>query len=152
MIETALSPAVYWWLFPVIGLAGGIICGMLGMGGGSVMVPALVLLAGYSQKSAQGTALAVIVPLAIVAAVRSKLNPDISMDGRVIGLLIATGVIGALIGSELASRIPGHILKRIFAVFLILVSIKMLFGSEGAARGDVTADRNIERSEDQRIR
>lgn len=146
MIETVLSPGLNWWFFLLIGLAGGVICGMLGVGGGSVMVPALVLLAGYSQKSAQGTALAVIVPMALVAFLHYRLNPEISMDNRTIGLLIAAGVVGALIGSGIAARVPGPILKKIFAVFLIVVAFKMLFSSEGTARSDVNTGGNIERT------
>ena len=143
MIETTLN----WWGFLLIGLAGGLICGMLGVGGGSVMVPALVLLMGYTQKSAQGTALAVMVPLALVSVLRYKLNPEVSMDIRAIGLLIATGVIGALIGSGVAAKVPGPILKKIFAIFLIAVSLKMLFSTQGTAPSDVNTGRNIQGSE-----
>ncbi len=147
MIETMLNPALHWGLFLAIGLAGGVACGMLGIGGGSVMVPALVLLAGYSQKSAQGTALAIIVPMALVAFLRYRFSPEIAMDNRTIGLLMVTGVVGALIGAELAVRIPGHILKKIFAVFLIIVAFKMLLSSKNTTPGNVNTGRNIQGSE-----
>lgn len=147
MTETILNPALHWGLFLVIGLAGGVACGMLGIGGGSVMVPALVLLAGYTQKSAQGTALAIIVPMALAAFLRYRFSPEIVMDNRTIGLLMVTGVVGALIGAELAARVPGHILKKIFAVFLIIVAFKMLFSPGGKTRSDVNTGRNIQGGE-----
>lgn len=149
MMETAFGPGLHWGAFLLIGLAGGVICGMLGVGGGSVMVPALVLFAGFSQKSAQGTALAVIVPMALVAFIHYRLNPTIAMDSRIIGLLIATGVVGALIGSGIAARVPGPILKKIFAIFLIVAAFKMLFGSDGTARSAVPVDGNVENGETQ---
>ena len=144
MIETTLDPALHWSIFLIIGLAGGVACGMLGIGGGAVMVPALVLLAGYSQKSAQGTALAIIVPMALVAFLSYRFNPEISMDNRTIGLLIVAGVVGALIGSGIAARVPGPILKKVFAVFLIVVAFKMLLSSGGTARSAVPVNGNVE--------
>jgi uncharacterized membrane protein YfcA len=114
-----------WWVFVVLGLGAGVISGMLGVGSGVVLIPVLVLLSHFEQKAAQGTALAVMVPMALVGAIRYWRNPAIELNGAVIGLLVLGAVVGTLFGTELAARLPAGVLRKFFAVFLMLVAVRM---------------------------
>jgi hypothetical protein len=116
-----------WWAIIALGVVAGTICGLLGVGSGIIMVPALVLALGFTQKSAQGMALAVMVPMAMVGAFRYWRNPDITMDPKIVLLIIAGALAGVLIGTELAARLPGHMLRKIFAAFLVLAASRMFF-------------------------
>lgn len=71
-------------------------------------------------------ALAVMVPMVLVGALRYWKNPEIEMNATVIGLIILGALAGTLLGTELAARLPGHILRKLFAVILIIVAVKML--------------------------
>lgn len=113
------------WLI-LIGLVGGTIGGMLGVGGGVIVVPALVLGLALDQKVAQGTSLAVMVPMALMGATRYALNPDIKLSWTVIACLIPCALIGVNIGSSIAAMLPVTVLRRIFAVFVVGVGIRML--------------------------
>jgi len=115
----------YWWVFILLGIFAGIISGTLGLGAGTILVPALVLICGYGQKSAQGMALAVMVPMALVGALWYWRNPEVEMNAAIIGLVICGALAGALFGAELASRLPSHVLRRAFAIFLIIVAVRM---------------------------
>lgn len=119
----------YWWVLILLGIFAGLVSGTLGLGSGTVLIPILVLLCGFEQKSAQGTALAVMVPMALVGALRYWKNPDIEMNTLVIGLIICGALAGVLAGTELAGRLPGHTLRKIFAIFLAIVAIKMFTAS-----------------------
>jgi len=120
-------PLEAWYLYVLLGVVCGIFGAMFGVGSGIIMVPALVLLFGLLQKSAQGTCLAVMVPMALVGALRYKWNPDIHMDLSIIALLSAGAVVGALIGSSIAGALSGSLLRKMFAVVMIAVAVKMLF-------------------------
>ncbi|MHC4742027.1 MAG: TSUP family transporter [Planctomycetota bacterium] len=113
-----------WWLFVLLGVGAGILSSSLGLGGGTVVVPVLVLLCHFGQKSAQGMALAVMVPMAFVGVVRYW-RLGIEMNWVVIALMVAGSLAGAIVGSELASRIPAHRLRQAFALFLVVVAFKM---------------------------
>lgn len=144
-----------WWVFIVLGLCAGVIGGTLGLGSGTVMIPALVLLFSFEQKSAQGTALAVMVPMTLVGAIRYWRNPEIELNSLVILLLALGAVAGTLAGTELAARLPAGTLRKLFAVFLVIVAARMFTisarpketryeknsvnpaGAEAAERGDV---------------
>jgi uncharacterized membrane protein YfcA len=113
------------WFFVLLGICAGILSGLLGLGSGIILVPTLVLICSFEQKSAQGMALAVMVPMALVGALRYWRNPAIEMNVAVIGLIILGALAGALLGTELMARLPGHILRKIFAVVLVIVAVKM---------------------------
>jgi uncharacterized membrane protein YfcA len=130
-----------WWIFIVLGICAGIISGALGLGSGTVVVPTLVLICGFGQKSAQGTALAVMVPMALLGALLYWKNPEIEMSLLPVVLIICGALIGVLFGAELASRLPGHVLRKMFAAFLIIVAIKMFITSEKSERDRL--DKNI---------
>jgi uncharacterized protein len=114
----------------LIGLAAGVLSGLVGIGGGIILVPILVFFLGYTQYQAQGTSLAVLLlPVGILAFLNyynecKKIGTPIDM--RIVGLLAAGFVIGALGGSEIAGRINKDLLKKIFAIVLFYTAIKMM--------------------------
>jgi uncharacterized protein len=107
-----------------IGLFAGIIGAALGVGGGIVIVPALVVLVTVPQHAAQGTSLAVIVPTAIVATlVHSRAG---RVDIRLALGLGAGGVIGGVLGAFTALSLDALVLRRLFALFLVVMALRML--------------------------
>lgn len=113
------------WKYLGVGLAIGLLSGMLGVGGGIFLVP---ILTGYfmvDQHKAHGTSLAVVVPTGIMGAIVYSFNG--SMDISLAAKLAVGGVIGAAIGSRLMKKLPAAQLKRLFGVMLILVGIRMVF-------------------------
>lgn len=121
-----------WWLFIILGVFAGLVSGTLGLGAGAVLIPALVLSWSFEQKSAQGTALAVMVPMALVGALRYWKNPEIDMSLTIILLIVAGAIAGTLAGTELASRLPNEYLRKIFAIVLVVVAVRMFFVSSGS--------------------
>jgi hypothetical protein len=114
-----------WWGFVLLGVCAGIVSGTLGVGSGTVVIPALVLLWGFGQKSAQGMALAVMVPMALIGAIRYWKNPEVEFHGLVMALIVLGAVVGTMAGTELAARLPAGVLRKLFAVFLALVAVRM---------------------------
>ena len=109
----------------LIGLATGIMAGMLGIGGAIIMIPSLVFLMGFSQQMAQGTSLAVMLPpIGIFAAYNYYKAGQANIKFALI--LAAAFIIGSYFGSKLALTIPQPLLKKIFGLLLILVAAKML--------------------------
>jgi len=109
----------------IIGLFTGMLAGMLGIGGGLIVIPALMLFMGFSQHAAQGTSLAMMLPpIGIVAAWNYYKAGHVDIK---IALILAVAFIaGSLFGSKLAIGMSENLLKKIFSVFLILVALKML--------------------------
>lgn len=112
-------------LFLVLGVAAGLLSGILGLGGGIVLVPALVLLFGFSQHLAQGTTLALLVPpIGILAAWTYYRQGHVNLFAA---LFICLGfVVGGLAGAQIAVHIPELLLRRLFGVFLLLISLRMI--------------------------
>ena len=114
----------------IIGIAAGMLSGLVGVGGGIIMVPALVFFLHYNQHQAQGTSLGVLtLPVVIIASLYyyyqcKKMGTP--MDLKVIGLLAVGFVVGAYFGSKLAISLPTGTLKKIFAIILFYTGIKML--------------------------
>ncbi len=127
------SAAQGWWSFVALGVCAGVVSGMLGVGGGVVIIPALVLVMGLPQKSAQGMCLAAMIPMVAVGAIRYKLNPSIEVNMASAALLALGGVAGAFVGVEIVTRLPGNVLRKVFACFIIAVGLRMLF-TPGKAR------------------
>jgi hypothetical protein len=140
MFEQLANP---WWAFVLLGICAGILSGLLGIGGGVLMVPALVLIMGFAQKSAQGMSLAVMVPMALVGAMRYWRNGDVDMDFLVVGLIVCGSLTGVIIGTELASHLPAGMLRKLFAVIFIIIAIRMFFGpsNQNGVDGDNTGQR-----------
>ena len=109
-----------------IGLFTGFLAGMLGIGGGLVVIPALVMILGMTQHEAQGTSLAMMLPpIGIIAAYNYYKAGQMDLK---FGLILAAAfILGSYFGSKAAIRLPDEALKKIFGVFLLLVAIKMLF-------------------------
>jgi uncharacterized membrane protein YfcA len=114
----------------LIGLAAGILSGLVGVGGGIIMVPALVFFMHYSQHQAQGTSLAVLtLPVVIIASIyyyHQCQNLGTPIDLKVVGLLAAGFLVGGYFGSKIALAVNQDALKKIFAVILFYTAIKML--------------------------
>jgi uncharacterized membrane protein YfcA len=113
-------------LIIVIGLAAGMLSGLVGVGGGLIIVPALIFFLGYSQHSAQGTSLGLLLlPAGILAVIQYYKHGDIDITAVI---LLAIGfVAGGYFGSKLALSLPQETVKKIFAIFMLLVALKMLF-------------------------
>ena len=109
-----------------IGLAAGFAAGLLGVGGGIVMVPAMVLALGFDQHVAQGTSLVVIIPAALAGSVTHYRNGRVSL--RDAALLAAGGIGGAVVGSVSALSVDDSVLRRLFGAFLLVVAIQMVIG------------------------
>ena len=127
----------YWWVFILLGIFAGIVSGTLGLGSGTVIVPVLVLLCCFEQKSAQGTALAVMVPMALVGAVRYWRNPEIEMNTAIIVLIVLGALAGVLAGTELTFRLPSNVLRKVFAIFLVIVAVIMFTTSPRPEKQDL---------------
>jgi uncharacterized protein len=111
----------------LIGLAGGLISGVLGIGGGLVIIPMLVGLLGYSQKDAQGTSLGLLLlPIGILAVMNYYKAGHINIKAA--GIMVITFVIGSYLSSLYALTLPEGVLKKIFAVFLLAYAIKLFTG------------------------
>ena len=130
-----------WWVFIILGVCAGIVSGLLGLGSGSVIVPVLVLLFAFDQKAAQGTALAAMVPMALLGAVRYWRNPEIEVSGSVVVLIVLGALAGVLVGTELAGRLPSHTLRKVFAIFLAIVAVKMFTASPKPQQPDISKNR-----------
>jgi len=109
-----------------LGLVTGLVSGLLGVGGGSVMIPVFVLGFGMSQHLAQGTALAsMLAPVFLLAVLRYHQEGQVNVPMAVI---VAVGLfVGALVGANYAQMIPDVALKRMFGIYLIVVGVKMVF-------------------------
>jgi uncharacterized membrane protein YfcA len=113
-----------------IGLAAGMLSGLVGVGGGIIMVPALVFFLSYTQHQAQGTSLAVLtLPVVILASLyyyRQCQERGTPIDLRVVLLLGAGFIVGAFFGSKIALAISTDVLKKIFAIIMFYTAFKML--------------------------
>ena len=109
----------------LIGLVAGLVSGFFATGGGMIAVPALIYLVGLSEQKARGTSLFVILPMVITSAIFYFRNDYIDWK---IGILCAIGgIIGGYLGAKYLKKIPELYLKIFFIVFLIYVSIRMIF-------------------------
>ena len=114
-----------WWTFVLLGLAAGVLSGALGLGSGIVFVPILVSVFMLPQKSAQGTALAVMVPMALLGAIRYWHNPSIEINMVMVAFLVLGALGGVLVGTAVIEYVPGHWLRKVFAVFMVIVAVRM---------------------------
>ena len=112
----------------LIGLVAGFAGGMFGLGGGAIMVPAMVLLLHLEQKLATGTSIAAqILPIGLLAAIVYYRNGNLNMKW---GLILAIGlIIGNLFGAMLANQhfISNELMKKLYGVFLLLIAARYLF-------------------------
>lgn len=125
MIEVA-------WLI-VLGLLAGALAAILGVGGGIIFVPALVIVAGFEQHLAQGTSLAVILLTVVVATFGHARRGRVSWMYAVPLGIASIG--GALVGSRLALALDGDVLRRLFSVLLAVIAVQMALRARRLARG-----------------
>lgn len=115
------------FLIILIGLAGGFLSGTFGIGGGIIIVPALVLLLGMSQSGAQGTSLTMMLaPVGILAVINYYKAGYVNVKYAI--LLMVFFVIGSYFGSKLAIHLSDKVLKQAFGVLLLLAGTKMILG------------------------
>jgi uncharacterized protein len=110
----------------LLGLCAGFISGVVGIGGGVIIVPLLVMLFGFTEHSAQGTTMALLVlPLGLLAAWSYWEKGYVDIKAA---LLISAGfIIGGFFGGKFAILLSDQILKKVFAVILLLIAVKLLF-------------------------
>lgn len=126
--------AIHLVALTAVGLVTGLLSSVLGVGGGLILVPALVLGFGFSQHAAEGTSLAVIVPTALLGAVRhTRRGYTHWRTGLIVGL---GGIAGGLGGATLALALEGLLLQRLFAAFLVVMAARLAFA--GTAEEGVT--------------
>ena len=109
-----------------LGLVAGMLSSMVGIGGGVVIVPALVILFAVSQKTAQGTSLAMLLPPIGIFAVINYYKAGY-VDFKIAGVLCLAFIVGSYFGSKFALNLQESTLKRIFGVFLMILAVKYLF-------------------------
>ena len=107
-----------------VGVATGVLSALCGVGGGIIMVSFMVLALDRGQHLAEGTSLLVIVPTAIVGVAAHMRNGYVAL--REAAWVGAGGVAGALVGAQIALGVPGPTLRRGFAVFLVLIAIRLV--------------------------
>lgn len=109
----------------LIGIAAGFLGGMVGVGGGIIIVPALVLLLGISQHNAQGISIAMMLfPVGILGVINYYKRGYV--DFRYAGLIAAGFLIGSYVGSKFSLSLPEETVKKIFAILMIILAIRML--------------------------
>jgi uncharacterized membrane protein YfcA len=122
---SAQGGAMMWALYVVLGLVAGVFGGMFGIGGGSILIPAMVYLLGLTQHQAQGTTLAAMVPpIGLLAAMRYYHSGNVKLD--IAGFICIGFFVGGLFGAELVQGVSDPLLKKMFGIFLLVVSLNMI--------------------------
>lgn len=111
----------------IIGLTAGILGGLIGIGGGIVMIPMMVLMLAMDQKTAQGTSVAVMLPPIGILAVYNYYKAGY-VNTKYALIIAAAFIIGGFFGSKIALSIPSEYVKKLFAVILVAIAAKMFFG------------------------
>lgn len=114
-------------LLVLTGLLAGTLSGFVGVGGGIIMVPALVWLLGYSQHQAQGTSLAVLVLPVVFLAVWNY-HKQYPIDFKAVGVIAVAFVAGSWMGSKGALALSPDVVKKVFGVLMIVAALKLIFG------------------------
>ncbi|HPG01285.1 MAG TPA: sulfite exporter TauE/SafE family protein [Kiritimatiellia bacterium] len=113
-------------MFVLLGILAGVLSGLFGLGGGFILIPALVILFGFSQHMAQGTTLALMVPpIGIFAAWMYWKNGHVHLPAAA---LICVGFIaGSILGARFVEGIPDAVLRRVFGGVFLVLSLRMIF-------------------------
>lgn len=111
-----------------IGSAAGILAGLFGVGGGVIIVPALILVLGFSEHKATGTSLAVLLPpIGIAAFLEYYRHQNVDIPAALI--IAAAAIIGAWLGALMANRLSGPMLRLAFGVFVMVMGIYLVYGA-----------------------
>jgi uncharacterized membrane protein YfcA len=115
--------------YAMVGLAAGILAGFVGVGGGLIVVPALVLLFSYDQLRAQGTSLAILLPpIGILGFLQYWQNPSVKIDLWAAGVMALMLMIGAHFGGRWANFVvEPMVVRRVFALFMIAAAVYLFF-------------------------
>jgi uncharacterized membrane protein YfcA len=106
------------------GFLGGVVAGMLGVGGGVIFVPTLVIFLDFAQVRAEATSLLAIIPVALVGAYRQYGYGNVRVrDGLILGVLAAGGAVG---GAALANELSGRVLRVAFAMFMLFSALQLV--------------------------
>ena len=110
----------------IIGLLAGVLSGLVGVGGGILMIPLLIIFLGLTQHEAQGTALfAMLPPIGILAAINYYKEGFVKWEYAIV--IAFTFVIGGYLGSKLSLSLPPQMVRRVFGVIMLLGAIKLIF-------------------------
>jgi uncharacterized membrane protein YfcA len=112
-------------LLIIVGLAAGVLSGMVGVGGGIIVVPALVFFLGFSQHQAQGTSLGLLLLPVGILAVMNYYNKGY-IDIKVVAIMSIAFVFGGWLGSKLSLSLPQDTVKKIFAIVLFYTAFRMM--------------------------
>jgi len=115
-------------LFIAIGLAAGVLSGVFGIGGGVVIVPALIYLAGFNQHRATGTSLAVLLPPIGFAAMWEFYRHD-NVNVRAAMIIAAAVFVGGWLGAVVANRVSGPYLRLAFGIFVVVLGVSLMVGA-----------------------
>lgn len=134
----------------LVGIAAGMLSGLVGVGGGIIIVPALVVFLHFSQKSAQGTSLGILLlPVGILAVWQYYKQGFI--DVKIVGLVSLGFLAGGFIGSKLALVLSENVVRKIFALFMIIMAVKMLFfDKSSSAEKNLQSTSGVEQSDSNR--
>lgn len=117
-----------WLIFILIGVLGGIAAGLFGVGGGIVIVPALIYWAGFSQHKATGTSLAVLLPpIGLAATIEYYRHGNV--DIRAALIVAVTMLVASWLGAFIANKMAGPHLRLIFGVFVLVVGLYLIYGA-----------------------
>ena len=112
-------------LYIILGVVAGTLSGMFGIGGGIILIPALVFIFGLTQHQAQGTTLALMIPpIGLLAALRYYQSGNVKLG--IAGFICLGFFVGGLIGANLVQNFSEPLLRKVFALFLLFVSLRML--------------------------
>jgi hypothetical protein len=132
----------------LIGLAAGFLSGLIGIGGGVLIVPALVVFAGFSQKLAQGTSLGILLlPVGILAVMQYYKQGYLNVN--YVAIISIAFILGGFLGSKLAISLSDDKMKKIFAIILMVIAVKMLFfdkAKPAPAKDPVASSTKIQQS------
>ena len=109
-----------------IGLVAGLLSGIIGIGGGLIMIPLLIILLGLDQHTAQGTSLAVMLPpIGILAAMNYYKSGNLNWEYALI--IASTFIVGGYFGSKIALQLSPQVLRKVFGVIMLVASLKIIF-------------------------
>lgn len=111
----------------VLGVIAGVASGFFGIGGGALLVPALVYIGGLTQHEAQGTTLALmLLPIGLLAVLKYYAQGNVKIT--IAAVLCVGFFFGGLLGAYAAHKVPAPVLKRIFGIFLLFIAVRMMMG------------------------